>query len=193
MTEVSSPKTATPTAGRFGFFGGVFTPSVLTILGVVMYLRLGWVVGNVGLGGALIIIGISHLISIATGLSVASIATNRIVRAGGAYYMISRSLGAPAGAAIGIPLFIGQALSTTFYVVGFTEALNILVPAAEPRIVGTAVLLLLTILTLKSADMAIRIQYVIMAAIVLSLASFFLGGSGGEAADIVWFHEGESG
>ena len=148
----------TSVAGRFGFFGGVFTPSVLTILGVVMYLRLGWVVGNAGLGGALIIIGISHLISIATGLSVASIATNRIVRAGGAYYMISRSLGAPAGAAIGIPLYIGQALSTTFYVVGFTEALNILVPAAEPRIVGTVILALLALLTLKSADMAIRIQ-----------------------------------
>ena len=192
MSDLSPiPATPGPTdTRRFGTFGGVFTPSVLTILGVIMYLRLGWVVGNVGLGGALIIIGISHLISVATGLSVASIATNRIVRAGGAYYMISRSLGAPVGAAVGIPLYIGQALSTTFYIVGFTEALNILVPGLEPRLVGTGVLVLLTILTLKSADLAIRAQYVIMAAIVLSLVSFFMGWSGGDPGDVVWFHEG---
>ena len=79
-------------------------------------------------------------ITLLTALSVAEIATDRVVRVGGAYYMISRSLGAPAGAAIGIPLYIGQALSTTIYIVGFTEALGILVPAAEPRLVGTAVL-----------------------------------------------------
>ena len=194
MTEgpAPTPETSAPTARRFGFFGGVFTPSVLTILGVVMYLRLGWVVGSVGLGGALIIIGVSHLISLATGLSVASIATNRIVRAGGAYYMISRSLGAPVGAAVGIPLYIGQALSTTFYVVGFTEALNILVPGLDPRLVGSGVLVFLTLLTMKSADLAIRIQYVIMAAIGLSLVSFFTGWSGGGVSDVTWFHEGEA-
>ena len=76
---------------RFGAFGGVFTPSILTILGVVMYLRLGWVVGNAGLAGALLIIVLSHVISLITGLSVSSIATNRTVGAGGAYFMISRS------------------------------------------------------------------------------------------------------
>ncbi|MFH1529737.1 MAG: Na-K-Cl cotransporter [Pseudomonadota bacterium] len=187
-----TPATSPRPARRFGFFGGVFTPSVLTILGVIMYLRLGWVVGSVGLGGALIIIGVSHLISLATGLSVASIATNRIVRAGGAYYMISRSIGAPVGAAVGIPLYLGQALSTTFYVVGFTEALNLLVPGLDPRLVGSGVLVVLTFLTMKSADMAIRIQYVIMAGIGLSLVSFFSGWSGGGVADVTWFHEGEA-
>ena len=34
----------------FGTFAGVFTPSILTIIGVVMYLRFGWMLGNVGLG-----------------------------------------------------------------------------------------------------------------------------------------------
>ena len=67
-----------------------------------MYLRFGWVVGNAGLGGALLIVAISHVISLTTALSVSSIATNRTVGAGGAYFMISRSLGGPAGAAIGI-------------------------------------------------------------------------------------------
>ena len=124
----SRTATTGPAPNAFGTFAGVFTPSILTILGVVMYLRLGWVVGNAGLGGALIVVGVSHLITLATGLSISSVATNRTVGAGGAYYIISRSLGAPTGAAIGIPLFFGQALSVTFYIIGFTESLAMLVP-----------------------------------------------------------------
>ena len=71
---VDGPQTS-PGKGRFGTFAGVFTPSILTILGVVMYLRLGWVVGNVGLAQALVIVGLAHLITYATGLSVSAIAT----------------------------------------------------------------------------------------------------------------------
>ena len=34
---------------KFGTFGGVFVPSILTILGVIMYLRLPMIVGEAGL------------------------------------------------------------------------------------------------------------------------------------------------
>jgi amino acid transporter len=67
---------------KFGTFPGVFVPTVLTILGAIMYLRLGWVVGNAGLTGALIIILLAHVITGSTGLSVSSIATNIRVGAG---------------------------------------------------------------------------------------------------------------
>ncbi len=172
--------------GRFGFFGGVFTPSILTILGVIMYLRFGWVVGNAGLSGALVIVVVSHLITASTGLSISSIATNRRVGAGGAYFIISRSLGAPSGAAIGIPLFLGQALSVSFYVVGFVESLGDLVPMVPPKVAGTVVLLLLTAVAAKSAELAIKSQYVVMAAILLSLVSFFAGQPAGAPADTAW-------
>lgn len=176
----------TPESKKFGFFGGVFTPSVLTILGVVMYLRLGWAVGSVGLAWMLVIVVLSHLISIATGLSISSIATNRMVKTGGAYYMISRSLGAPAGAAIGIPLFFAQAISVTFYIVGFTESLSILAPHIDQRLIGTVVLVLLTLISLKSAELAIRAQYVIMMVIILSLISFFAGVGHPAPAKMAW-------
>ncbi len=180
--------TETRNSQKFGTFGGVFTPSVLTILGVVLYLRTGWVVGSAGLMGALLIVMLSHLISYSTGLSVASISTNRTVRAGGAYFMISRSLGPSAGAAIGIPLFLAQALSVTFYVVGFTESLRRLIPDLNMQLAGTVTCAFLTLISYRSARFAIRIQYVVMAAIVLSLISFFAGRSPHPPAEIAWYN-----
>ena len=61
---------------KFGTLPGVFVPTLLTILGAIMYLRLGWVVGNAGLLGALAIILLAHVITVTTGLSVSSMATN---------------------------------------------------------------------------------------------------------------------
>ena len=173
----------------FGTFAGVFTPSILTILGVILYLRLGWVVGNVGLMGALLIVGLSHLISLTTGFSVASIATNRTVRTGGAYFMISRSLGPAAGAALGIPLYLAQAISVTFYIIGFTESLSQLAPTLDPRIIGTFTCIVLALISFRSAETAIRVQYFVMAAIGASLVSLFLGGSSSPPDTVSWWNE----
>ena len=196
MTE----PTAANGARRLGTFGGVFTPSVLTILGVVMYMLVGKVVGNLGLAGALLVVALSHAISFTTGLSVSSIATNRTVGAGGAYFMISRSLGAPAGAAIGIPLFFAQALSVTFYIVGFTESLRllftfmeyvpthpVLVTLLDPRVLGTITIVLLSLVAAKSAEAAIKAQYVVMAMIIFSLVSFGLGSGSNPPSEIQWW------
>lgn len=155
---------------------GVFTPSILTILGVVMYLRFGWVVGTAGIGQTLAVVTVAHLITFATALSISSIATNRTIRTGGAYYMISRSLGAPAGAAIGFPLFLGQALSITFYIVGFTESISILVPDLPVQWIGSGICVFLAALAFTGADIAIKSQLFVMAAIALSLVAFFTGG-----------------
>ena len=160
-----------------GAFGGVFTPSILTILGVIMYLRFGWVVGNVGLFGTLAIVTISTSITVLTALSISQIATDQRVRAGGAYYMISRSLGIEAGGAVGIPLYFAQALSVALYTIGFAESLQVVLPFLDQRIVGIVTTVLVTTLALASAKTAIRAQYVIMGAIVVSLVSFFFGGA----------------
>ncbi|MEA3503725.1 MAG: Na-K-Cl cotransporter, partial [Bacteroidota bacterium] len=77
---------------KFGTFTGVFTPSILTILGVIMYMRLGWVVGQSGIIAAIAIILIAHIISVSTGLSISSISTDKKIRTGGIYYILSRSL-----------------------------------------------------------------------------------------------------
>ena len=160
---------------QFGTFQGVFTPSILTILGVVMYLRFGWVLGNVGLGLTLVIVTIATSITFLTALSISGLATSMKVRGGGAYYIISRSLGIETGAAIGLPLFIAQTLGIAFYVSGFSESVANLFPVLSAQTVGIATLVLLTVLAFFSADLALKMQYFILAMIFASLVSFFAG------------------
>jgi amino acid transporter len=158
-----------------GTFGGVFTPSILTILGVIMYLRLGWVVGNVGLIGTLVIVTISTSITLLTALSIASIATDQKVKTGGAYFMISRTLGIETGGAVGIPLFIAQTLSIALYTLGFAESFASIFPYFDETTVALLVTVIIGVVAMISANVAIKTQYFILGAIALSLISLFLG------------------
>ena len=162
---------------KFGTFGGVFTPCTLTILGVIMFLRFGFVVGQSGIWQALLIVLCAKLITTLTSLSLSAIASNTRVRGGGAYYLISRSLGVEFGGAIGILFYLAQAISVSMYVIGFTEALTATVPALESHFVflASVVNVGVFICVWVGANWAIKIQYVILAALGLALASFFCG------------------
>ena len=166
---------------KYGSFAGVFTPSILTILGVIMYMRLGWVVGNAGLIGTVMVIILAHLIAVSTGLSVSSVATDKKIGAGGIYYVLSRSMGIPIGGSIGIALFIGTAFSIALYIIGFAESFNdyfeLGMTVNDIRITGSIALFTLTFLALISTSLALKAQFFILAAIVISLGSIFLGTS----------------
>ncbi len=172
----------TPPSGKLGTFGGVFTPDVLTILGVIMYLRLGWVVGNAGLVGAIAIIILAKSITIATSLSMSSITTNIKIGAGGAYSIISKSLGLETGGSIGIPFYISQTLSASLYIAGFTEGWLAIFPSHPPEIVFVATWLLLLTIAYISTAFAIRVQYIIMVIIGLSIISFLLSPHGSDSS-----------
>jgi len=159
----------------FGTFQGVFIPSILTILGVIMYMRFGWVLGSVGLVPTLMIVTIATSVTFLTSLSLAALVTNSPVGSGGAYYIISRSLGIEAGSAIGLPLYCAQTLGIAFYISGFAESLNLIFPILNVKIIAVVTLVLITILIMISADIALKSQYFILALIAFSLVSFFLG------------------
>jgi len=162
---------------RFGTFAGVFTPCTLTILGVIMFLRFGQVVGQAGLLQALVIILMAKVITVLTTFSLSAIATNTRVKGGGAYFLISRSLGVEYGGAIGLVFFLAQAISVAMYIIGFSEAFlhafpNVTVPLwIIASIVNAAIFLCVMI----GAGWVIKIQYGILLVLVLSLISFFAG------------------
>ena len=160
---------------RFNTFEGVFTPTFLTIIGVILYLRLGWVVGSVGLLGAIAIIVLSHIATLSTGLCIASLSTNTRVGAGGFYSLVSRYLGLEAGGAIGIPLYISQALSAALYVIGFTEVWTSIFPLHDVKVVGTIVVMALLLVAYIGANIAMKVQFVFLGIICLSILSFALG------------------
>jgi len=181
---------------RFGTFGGVFTPCVLTILGVIMFMRAGFVVGHAGLWTAFVILGISKLITTLTALSISAISTNTQMRGGGVYFMISRVLGPDFGGSIGITLFLAQAVGVAFYIIGFTEAVFSVVAPLLARVelmgldggqwverlrlvqvVSTIVVIGLFKLTFRGADVAIKAQYIVLAILLLSIAAFLAGGA----------------
>jgi amino acid transporter len=169
------------TTGTLGTFAGVFTPSILTILGIILFLRLGYVVGSAGLGQALLILALANGISLLTSFSLSAIATNLRVKGGGDYYMISRTLGLQFGGSIGIVLYLAQSVSIAFYCIGFGEVVAELIGshlAYTPQIIAAAAVGFLFIFAWMGADWATRFQYVVMAILGAALASFFVGGIG---------------
>jgi amino acid transporter len=182
--------------GTLGTFAGVFTPSILTILGLILFRRLGYVVGAAGLGEALVILLFANAISVLTSLSLSAIATNLKVKGGGDYYLISRSLGVGFGGAIGVVLFLAQSISVAFYLIGFGEALAAFLPADGffgPRAIAVGATLFLFVFAWLGSDWATKLQYVVMAALAAGLLSFFAGGLSAFSLDTLntnWFHGG---
>ncbi|MFH2046355.1 MAG: amino acid permease [Pseudomonadota bacterium] len=164
---------------KLGTFGGVFTPSILTILGVIMYMRLPWIVGQAGFVLTLGIILVAHIVSVCTGLSVSSIATDKKVKAGGTYYIISRSMGLSIGGTLGIALFFGMSLSISLYLIGFSESFlgfwGLPITKDTIRLTGTIAIILVGTLVIISTSLAIKTQYIIMTTIVLSLLTILFG------------------
>jgi len=179
MEKLRAKTARVPAKGSLGTFSGVFTPSILTILGIILFLRLGYVVGSTGLFYTLIIITLANAISVLTTVSLSAIATNIKVKGGGDYYLISRTLGLEYGGAIGIVLFLAQSVSVGFYCIGFGEALASILPAdlrVGSQVIAAAAVSFLFVFAWLGADWATRLQYVVMALLVAALFSFFAGG-----------------
>lgn len=161
----------------FGTFFGVYLPGTLSLFGVIMYLRFGSIMGNLGLFQTVAVVSLSCLIVLITVLSISSAATNAHVGGGGTYYMISRSLGIEIGSAVGVPLLIAQSLSISFCSIGFAESIQPFFSTVPIAYLGASSLLILAGGVYFSAAIALKAQLGIFLVIVGSLISLFMGGA----------------
>ncbi len=157
---------------KLGTFLGVYTPTILTIFGVIMYMRAGSLVGTIGMWPLVFIVLISNSITLITTLSFSSIATNKKVGVGGAYYIVSRSLGFEIGGAVGLPLFLSQALSITLYSFGLAEVIKMFVPSLPLNLVTFGIIAVVAAVSFIGAGFAMKTQIPVMIFVAVSI--FFL-------------------
>uniref|UniRef100_A0A8C5AWH9 Solute carrier family 12 member 7a n=1 Tax=Gadus morhua TaxID=8049 RepID=A0A8C5AWH9_GADMO len=180
-------------APRMGTFIGVYLPCMQNILGVILFLRLTWIVGTAGVLGTFAIVFMCCACTMLTAISMSAIATNGVVPAGGAYYMISRSLGPEVGGAVGLCFYLGTTFAGSLYILGTIEILlTYIVPssgvfvAARPedeawatsnnlRVYGSACLALMALVVFVGVKYVNKLALVFLACVALSLMAIYAG------------------
>ncbi|XP_014884706.1 solute carrier family 12 member 6 isoform X5 [Poecilia latipinna] len=181
---------------QMGTFMGVYLPCLQNIFGVILFLRLTWVVGTAGVLQALCIVFICCCCTLLTAISMSAIATNGVVPAGGSYFMISRSLGPEFGGAVGICFYLGTTFAGAMYILGAIEILLMyIVPQAEifkgggaamlnnMRVYGSICLLLMSLLVFVGVKYVNKLASIFLACVIVSIVSIYIG------AFVSAFHE----
>ncbi|XP_053720428.1 solute carrier family 12 member 1 isoform X1 [Synchiropus splendidus] len=171
-------------AVKFGWIRGVLIRCMLNIWGVMLFIRLSWVFGQAGWGLGIVVIALSCVVTTITGLSMSAICTNGVVRGGGAYYLISRSLGPEFGGSIGLIFAFANAVAVAMYVVGFAETVvELLVdhdalmvdPVNDIRIIGCITVVLLLGISVAGMEWEAKAQIVLLIILLVAIVNVFVG------------------
>ena len=160
---------------QFGTIQGVLIPNITMMFGVILFLRLGVITASAGIWQMLLAIALSLVIMVLTSFSIGALATNMKVGDGGVYFIISRTLGIEVGGAIGIAIYFAQLISIALTVSGFSLSFCELFPQFSFTTVALVTLAVLGLLSGISAAWALQLQSIILALIVASIMSIFLG------------------
>lgn len=174
----SEPNSGPSSPKQFGAFSGVFVPTFLSIIGVIMYLRLGYVVGQAGVLWSILIILLAVSVTFSTGLALSSITSNIRIGSGAVYSIISKTLGIEVGGSVGIPLYLAQVFSVALYVLGFAEGWQFLFPSHSLLMVSVVTFCVLLGILSISTEFAIKAQFIVFLVTLVSLFSIFSGGEG---------------
>ncbi|KAM9860951.1 solute carrier family 12 member 1 [Aulostomus maculatus] len=182
--ESAAPIKKEKGAVKFGWIRGVLVRCMLNIWGVMLFIRLSWVFGQAGWGLGIVVIALSCVVTIITGLSMSAICTNGVVRGGGAYYLISRSLGPEFGGSIGLIFAFANAVAVAMYVVGFAETVVDLLKehAAlmvdeinDIRIIGCITVVLLLAISVAGMEWEAKAQIILLIILLVAIVNVFVG------------------
>nr|XP_042710538.1 solute carrier family 12 member 2 isoform X3 [Chrysemys picta bellii] len=169
---------------KFGWIKGVLVRCMLNIWGVMLFIRLSWIVGQAGIALSVLVIAMATVVTTITGLSTSAIATNGFVRGGGAYYLISRSLGPEFGGAIGLIFAFANAVAVAMYVVGFAETVVELLQengalmldqTNDIRIIGAITVLVLLGISVAGMEWEAKAQIVLLVILLFAIGDFIIG------------------
>ncbi|XP_062998797.1 solute carrier family 12 member 1 isoform X2 [Elgaria multicarinata webbii] len=169
---------------KFGWMKGVLVRCMLNIWGVMLFIRLSWIIGQAGIGLGTVVIFLSVVVTTLTGISMSAICTNGVVRGGGAYYLISRSLGPEFGGSIGLIFAFANAVAVAMYVVGFAETVvellkssnAIMVDATNDiRIIGAITVVVLLCISVAGMEWEAKAQVVLLIILLVAIVNFFIG------------------
>ncbi|XP_018527322.2 solute carrier family 12 member 2 [Lates calcarifer] len=184
--EEAAAKEAAESKGvvKFGWIKGVLVRCMLNIWGVMLFIRMSWIVGQAGIVLSCVIVAMATVVTTITGLSTSAIATNGFVRGGGAYYLISRSLGPEFGGSIGLIFAFANAVAVAMYVVGFAETVVELLAGVDAimtdqindiRIVGTITVIVLLGISVAGMEWEAKAQIFLLVVLITAIVNFFIG------------------
>ncbi|XP_067255880.1 solute carrier family 12 member 10, tandem duplicate 1 [Chanodichthys erythropterus] len=183
-SEENGPGEKTFQPVRFGWVTGVMIRCMLNIWGVILFLRLSWITSQAGILLTWLIILMSVLVTSITALSVSAISTNGRVSSGGAYFMISRTLGPELGGPIGVVFSFANALACALNTVGFSETVRDLLieydsqmvdSINDVRIIGSITVTMLLLISLAGMEWESKTQILFFLVLMVSFVNYFVG------------------
>lgn len=163
------------TKSFYSAFETIFVPTFITLLPIVFFLKIGWILGHAGITKTLSIITLASVICIITSLSLSTMATNIKIESGGVYFFLSRTFGLDIGAAISLPLFLAQTLGSTFYTLACAEIMRYFLPSVSPQLVTFFLFGIVSLLSFLPSKFALKTQIAIFTMLCLALVNFYFG------------------
>lgn len=179
---------------KFGWIKGVLVRCLLNIWGVMLFLRLSWVVGQAGIIEGFILILTTTVVTSVTSLSMSAISTNGVIKGGGTYYMISRSLGPEFGGSIGLIFSLANAVACAMYVVGFCESMLDLLRSfglsivdggiQDVRIIGCITITILLVIVVVGMEWEAKAQLGLLVILLVAIGDFLIGSFIGPKSEV---------
>ncbi|KAL6733389.1 hypothetical protein Aduo_004039 [Ancylostoma duodenale] len=162
----------------FGTWDGVFTTVMVNIFGIIVFLRMGWIVGTAGVANAILLLAICTALALITVFSAIGIVERCQIQSGGIYFLVSHVLGGRMGGAVGLIYALGQAVATGLVAVGFAESVAHLFDSESrvfTKVIAIATLALLTAINTAGVSWVVRLQLLLLAFLALAVLDFLLG------------------